>query len=157
DRFQLDMRWAHACRGGAWAGYRPGARHAHWLRDDRQRSPSGAERADPLLSGAQLFPGFALDLSVVDQYADYVRDRHPAVLSADTEVFDAVATILRRRGRDARGAGAILAWGQTLSPGVRASIGDLFGCPLFEEYGAREVGPLAHECEAHAGLHVNAE
>jgi phenylacetate-CoA ligase len=40
---------------------------------------------------------------------------------------------------------------------MRASIENVFGCAVFDEYGARELGPLAHECEAHAGLHVNAE
>src|SRR5207249_8327871 len=57
----------------------------------------------------------------------------------------------------ARGAGAGPSWGQTLAAVARALIARAFGCPVFDEYGTRELGPLAHECPAHRGHHVNAE
>jgi phenylacetate-CoA ligase len=33
----------------------------------------------------------------------------------------------------------------------------VFGCPVFNRYGCREVGIIASECPAHDGLHVAAE
>jgi phenylacetate-CoA ligase len=33
-------------------------------------------------------------------------------------------------------------------------IADYFNCEVFEEYGSREFGIIAHECEAHEGLHI---
>src|SRR5207302_1711333 len=32
-----------------------------------------------------------------------------------------------------------------------------FGCPVFDRYGCREVGNIAHECSAHRGLHVHSD
>src|SRR5207249_2471610 len=32
DRFQLEMRRAHAARAATWAGQRPGSPHARWVR-----------------------------------------------------------------------------------------------------------------------------
>jgi len=154
DRFQLEMRWAHAARGAEWAGYRHPAHRARWLRsaaDGPERRPAG------LLSRERLFPGAVVDEAVVADYADYVRRERPALLSGDAETFAIVASMLAAGGRDAHGAGAIVTWGQTLSPAVRARIEAVFGCPVFDEYGAGEVGPLAHECERHRGHHVNAE
>jgi phenylacetate-CoA ligase len=30
-----------------------------------------------------------------------------------------------------------------------------FRCPVFNRYGCREVGNIAHECQGHSGLHIN--
>jgi phenylacetate-CoA ligase len=79
------------------------------------------------------------------------------LLAGDAEVFNLAAGLLAGAGRDARGAAAVLSWGQTLTPAARALIERVFGCPVFDEYGTRELGPVAHECDAHRGLHVNAE
>jgi len=45
---------------------------------------------------------------------------------------------------------------EPLSPARRAVIETGFGVPVFDRYGARDGGPIAMECEAHAGLHLNA-
>jgi phenylacetate-CoA ligase len=39
----------------------------------------------------------------------------------------------------------------------RELIGQAFDAPLFDRYGCREFGNIAHECEAHEGYHVNSE
>jgi len=42
----------------------------------------------------------------------------------------------------------------TLHPFIREKIETAFQCKVFNRYGSREVGDIASECEAHAGLHV---
>jgi phenylacetate-CoA ligase len=37
---------------------------------------------------------------------------------------------------------------------MRALIEQSFGAPVFDRYGCREVGNIASECPAHAGLHI---
>ena len=39
----------------------------------------------------------------------------------------------------------------------RRLLEQVFGCPVFNRYGCREVSVVASECAAHAGLHVMAE
>ena len=36
-------------------------------------------------------------------------------------------------------------------------IEEVFGCPVFNRYGCREVGVIASECPAHQGMHIAAE
>ncbi len=158
DRFQLEMRSAHAARGAGWAGHRPGTRHARWVRGGFTGRPiDAAERLGARLSRGRLFAGFVLDDALVRRWTEYVRTGRPTVMAGDAELFDAFAGIARASNHDARGAAAVHTWGQTLGAAARRSIVEAFGCPVFDEYGAQEVGPLAHECDAHAGLHVNAE
>ena len=45
---------------------------------------------------------------------------------------------------------------EPLYPERRALIETACGAPVFDRYGTRDAGPIAMECEAHAGLHINA-
>ena len=154
DPFQLDMRRAHALRALGWTGHRHPARRARWARSEAD-GLRGALRA--AVARERLFPGAVLDGPLAARYADWVRRERPALVSGDAETFEVVAGLLAAAGRDAHGAGAVHTWGQTLTPDARALIERVFGCPVFDEYGTRELGPLAHECSAHRGHHVNAE
>jgi phenylacetate-CoA ligase len=49
---------------------------------------------------------------------------------------------------------AIMTLAGTLYPFMREKIEAVFHCKIFNRYGSREVGDIACECEAHAGLHV---
>ncbi len=50
---------------------------------------------------------------------------------------------------------SIVSSAEMLSPAMRKVVERVFGKPVFDRYGSREFGPVAAECEAHAGLHVN--
>jgi phenylacetate-CoA ligase len=39
----------------------------------------------------------------------------------------------------------------------RVVIEEVFGCPVFNRYGCREVSVIASECSAHQGMHIMAE
>jgi phenylacetate-CoA ligase len=158
DPFQLHVRWSHAMRGAAWTGYRFPARHGRWVRVEPEGSAQALRRQlEALVLRQRVFRGGALDEAVVREYAGWIHSVRPALLAGDAEVFNLAAGLLTATGRDARGAGAVLCWGETLTPAARALVERVFGCPVFDEYGTRELGPVAHECQAHAGLHVNAE
>ncbi|MFW6116785.1 MAG: phenylacetate--CoA ligase family protein [bacterium] len=42
----------------------------------------------------------------------------------------------------------------TLYPSLRSKLEKVFGEVIYDRYGCREVGNIAHECSAHQGLHV---
>jgi phenylacetate-CoA ligase len=46
---------------------------------------------------------------------------------------------------------------ETLTDEARKEIEDAFKCGVFNRYGSRETGLMASECEAHTGMHINAE
>lgn len=50
---------------------------------------------------------------------------------------------------------AIWSASETLLPGMREELEAGFGAPVYNNYGCREFGPLAMECPAREGLHLN--
>lgn len=48
----------------------------------------------------------------------------------------------------------IITSGESLSDLNRIKIENAFGAKVFNRYGCRDVGAIAHECEAHEGMHV---
>ena len=48
----------------------------------------------------------------------------------------------------------IISSGESLSINQREIIENAFQVKVFNRYGCRDVGPIAHECENHSGLHV---
>jgi phenylacetate-CoA ligase len=115
------------------------------------------ERLDGWMSGRKFFSVFALDEATLRRYVDFVRRRRPALLDGYAEAFNVVASLLASKEIDGLQAGAIISSAQTLPPETRALVERQFGCRVFDKYGAREFSGIAHECEAHAGYHVNAE
>ena len=53
--------------------------------------------------------------------------------------------------------GSVQTTGELLTPNARKAILTAFAAPLFDRYGSAEVGIVAHECDAHDGLHILAE
>jgi phenylacetate-CoA ligase len=109
---------------------------------------------------AALFPDPPIAADVVD--AGFVRRleqrierERPALLEADAEVLGSIAG-LRGGSAPAPWTRALVSTGQMLEPELRALIEQRLGGRVFDRYGAREIGPVAQQCEA-GGWHVNAE
>ena len=52
---------------------------------------------------------------------------------------------------------AIITSAEVLEPSDRILIEKVFGCPIFNRYGCREVSVIASECPEHDGMHIMAE
>jgi phenylacetate-CoA ligase len=52
---------------------------------------------------------------------------------------------------------ALITSAEVLEEEERRLLEEVFGCPVFNRYGCREVSVIASECPAHSGLHVMAE
>lgn len=50
---------------------------------------------------------------------------------------------------------SIISSAEVLTSATRKMVSDVFQKPIFDRYGNREFGPIAAECEAHDGLHIN--
>jgi phenylacetate-CoA ligase len=148
DRLQTDMRWAATVRGLDWTGFRPGAPRLVLACDAR---PGERRRA-----GTLRIPAFGLDAEALGSLLATLRREPVALVEGDTEALALLAGQLAARGERLTTT-AVLAWGQTLTAPLRAAIEGAFGGPVFDAYGVREVGTIAQECPAHAGLHVHAE
>ena len=51
----------------------------------------------------------------------------------------------------------IICHGELMTEDARAIIGEAFGCPVFDQYGAQEVNRIGWDCAHHRGMHLDAE
>ncbi len=86
---------------------------------------------------------------------DALNDWRPAVLAT----YPSMAWVLaqeRISGRLQVDVEAVWTGGETLTPAQRRAVGQAFGCPVRNSYGASECLPIAFECRCGA-LHLNAD
>ncbi len=67
------------------------------------------------------------------------------------------ARYLQARGLTPHRPHSIVTSAEVLEADERRLLEDVFGCPVFNRYGCREVSVVASECPAHSGLHIMAE
>ena len=143
-----------------WSGYRIGDRKAIlWgsARDiDHQRHPFRT-RAARWLSNEKWLRAFG-GLSDDDMlaHAGVIEQFRPIQLLAYAESAFDLARCIERTGTVVTPPGSVMTSAGTLHPQMRKTIERALGAPVFNRYGAREVGDVACECDRHQGLHVSA-
>ena len=110
------------------------------------------------LMGQQIF----LDTGHLDEpkmvaFQEALIRFRPKIIQAYAQSLALFARILRERGWKPPRPDAIVTSAEVLEPADRRLIEDVFGCPVFNRYGCREVGVIASECPAHQGMHTAAE
>ncbi|MGD9874738.1 MAG: phenylacetate--CoA ligase family protein [Kiritimatiellia bacterium] len=94
-----------------------------------------------------------------DRMAEYHRAMlhfRPHVIVAYAGAAFAYASFLKsRKVIPAYPLKSIIASAEVLAPDMRRTIESVFGKPVYDRYGSREFGPVAAECPAHAGMHIN--
>ena len=81
----------------------------------------------------------------------------PKIIVAYVSSAALLAKLIREKQIRGISPKAIQTSAEVLTPDTRQLIESTFGCPVFDRYGCREMGNIAHECERHNGLHILAE
>lgn len=152
-------RAAATLRHNRWAGWRIGDRAAVIWGAPRDR-PADSWRAR--LRTALLREPLWLDTANITEAS--LADFHTALLQYRPRIIQAYArsAVLFARYLQARGLTphrphSIVTSAEVLEEDERRLLEDVFGCPVFNRYGCREVSVIASECAAHSGLHIMAE
>ncbi len=131
-----------------------------WGADRDSRAHDGLKaRLRDTLTGTRFLNTFrASDGEYVAFARSCAADDVPLVIgyASSLEHFARAVAAERARGLRWRPR-AVQSSAERLAPAMRATIESAFGCPAFDRYGSREMGNAAHECTAHAGLHVSME
>jgi phenylacetate-CoA ligase len=152
-------RAAATLRHNRWAGWRVGDRAAVIWGAPRDR-PDNSWRAR--LRGALLREPLWLDTAniteanMVEFHSALSRWR-PRIIQAYARSAVLFAQYLQARGLTPHRPHAIVTSAEVLEADERRLLEDVFGCPVFNRYGCREVSVVASECPAHRGLHIMAE
>lgn len=120
--------------------------------------PTGPQR---LLASVLAYPTRRAYISATDMtprgIADFVRmlDRiAPRYLVGYVGALDAVATFMRRAGKRIETLKAVWTTAAPVPLALRADLDNVFGCPVYSQYGSMEVYTMAADCPLRQGLHV---
>src|SRR5262249_16951702 len=152
-------RGAATLRHNRWAGWDIGDRVAGlW------GAPLDAPRRDWRARLRRTLPRepLWLDTATVTEaplpaFHEELKRYRPRVLQAYARSILLFAQFLEQRGLRPHRPYSIVTSAEVLETAERALVERVFGCPIFNRYGCREVSVIASECEAHQGLHVMAE
>jgi len=160
DVERLDSRMASTHRHDRWAGMRPGDWHAYlWgARMDQVLEPTLADDVKNHL----LYRRISMNTSSVSEqdwsdFAAKVRTIRPRFMLAYAKAAVQFAAYVREHKLNDIRFEAMITTAEVLLPEDRATLERSFQGRVFNRYGCREVSVIASECEAHAGMHVNAE
>ncbi len=152
-------RAAATLRHNHWAGWRIGDRAAVIWGAPRDR-PSDSWRA--WLRGVLLREPLWLDTANITEesltqfHTELLRYR-PRIIQAYARSAVLFARYLKAHGLTPHRPYSIITSAEVLEAEERRLLEEVFGCPVFNRYGCREVSVVASECSAHRGLHVMAE
>lgn len=161
DRYTVEHYEAARWRGLSWWGITPGSRSVMiWgnpieLSQEQQRS---ARWKDRLLKNRTVISAYDLTEEEVTQYVRFLNHYQPEYLYGYASALETFAHLLRpiREKLHLKHLKVVVSTSETLDDSRRQSICDTFGCPVLNEYGARDAGILGYECRC-GHLHIMAE
>ncbi len=159
DREAMARNFAHLVRNYTWTGLRPGEPHAllwgaHFDLKAQQRA---ANRVVNSCLKQQWMDAFRMSGETMRVYCDDLRRRRPRLLTAYASAATTLAEFVAEEIGQPLDLPAVTTTAEVLFPEARTRISQWLSPHVFDRFGCREVGNTAHECEAHDGLHVNAE
>jgi phenylacetate-CoA ligase len=91
------------------------------------------------------------------QFAEELSKKKPNVLVGYSGAVSVFAKFVLEEGFDIYFPSGIVVSGESITELQRDTIKSAFQSAIYDRYGTREFGAIAHECPAHNGLHINAE
>lgn len=157
DREYQAWNWATALFYNHMVGKEPGQPEAKlWgsERDVLQGSIGLAAKVQNLVYNRLLLNSFHMTPEALDRYVGQLNQFKPRSLWAYVDSAHELARFVRESARPIHPIPATVVTAGTLNEPVREEIEAALGTRVYNQYGSREVGPIACECPAREGLHV---
>jgi phenylacetate-CoA ligase len=116
--------------------------------DNPRRIPSGLMRrkSSEVFSNSAFLSQMILTESGMMGHLDRWNSYRPDIVHAFSEALFELALLVERRGIEVRSPKAMVTLGSVLDEDVRKKIEEVFGCRVYDFYGAVEAGAIAGEC-----------
>lgn len=154
------MQWKAACtiRSDEWSGYRLGQRVAKvWGNPEYRHFGLKGRLRNRLFDRAVYLDTLNLNDDRIAAFTRTIRRHRPGLIFGHAHSLYLLACSLKKsRVCDVRPNG-IISTAMILHDWQRSVIEGVFGCKVTNRYGCEEVSLIASECDAHRGLHVNAD
>ena len=159
DRTTHEFTLAVNRRFGRWAGYGIGTKMFRiWGSPyDISLYDNFRTKMHNYLINDVLVNSFDMSISDMQNYAGKFKKFNPKIVHGYANSVYLFAKYLQENKIDFKKPKAVITTSEKLYPFQRKLIEETFDCKLFEEYGCREMELIAHECEAHDGLHLASE
>ncbi|MDB4453350.1 hypothetical protein N9123_00315 [Pseudomonadales bacterium] len=157
DKQSLLMRERVVIKNHRWLGVEPHSKKA-WLWGasmDFKKSP--ATTIKNYFSGSLMLSSNQVCEHDYKRYADALAKFKPSMLISYPSSLLPFADYCERHGRVFSSIKKIITSAETLYSFQREKIETVFSAPIFNRYGCREVGDIAHELPGQKGMRVNAD
>jgi phenylacetate-CoA ligase len=157
---RLDSRQAATLRHNRWAGYKVGCKTAIlWghQRDINLYRSFKARLRNLLIDRQLICDSGSFSDETLSQFTRDFRHFRPEILVAYANSLGMVVDYCIDQKIELPKPRGIITSAEVLTDENRARIERYFDVKVFDRYGSRETSVIASECEAHDGLHINAE
>jgi len=157
NEYRVDAMWRR-CWG--YAGYVPGMKiMLFWCNQSELiKNKSLHERVKGIMNNSITLDFMDLYDSRLEQYAKYINKVQPEVIRGySNAVYLFVQYCNKNKIKFVKSPKGIIITSDKIHSNQKREISEFFECEIFEEYGCHEFSVIAHECEAHKGLHLAEE
>ena len=103
------------------------------------------------------FSSYDLTDGKMAEMARILKDKKVKVLTSYSSPLEHFAGYVKKNHLSFPDLRGIICSSEQLFPHQRELFEQVFACPVFNRYGSREFGCIAHECEKHDGMHIEAD
>jgi phenylacetate-CoA ligase len=103
------------------------------------------------------FNSFELTESKLEEIVIVILRNKPVLIKGYLSALIDLANFLVKKNLKLDSLKAISSTTETLLPHNREYLEQVFGVPIFDQYGCGEVSAISYECSEHNGLHINQE
>lgn len=124
---------------------------------DLNKSRSFLEKLHSLFNRSITLSSYELSEESMWKYVKKLRKHKPKLFVSYPSPLETFAKFLLANNIKIPSIKSIITSAETLYSWQRSIIQNAFGCSVYDRYGTREFGNIAHECDKHEGYHINSE
>ena len=153
------LNWVHELRLKRWFGMAPGVKEARmFLTAAEYATKGGRPTAREVLWNQTMLPGYFLSEREYEICVRKIRKFKPRVLWGHTPALMGLAQYVQLTSEDISNCrpDLVISRAAPLYQHEKSLLAEVFGCPITNIYGTRELGHVAMMCP-HGSFHVNQE
>jgi phenylacetate-CoA ligase len=153
---KIERMRAGMMRSYRWAGWRQGDKVLNFwgARHDIKKHRTLADRLRRYVAAEQTLGAWEFDENDLQQWVKHIRHWRPVLLQGYASILAELAThVTDNKLRLPRSIKGVFSTAEVLYDRQRSAIETAFGCPVYNQYGCREVPNIATQC-IHGNLHI---
>jgi phenylacetate-CoA ligase len=111
-------------------------------------------RARNFLINLVVLNAFMMSQGTMERYVEKINELKPVIIYSYLDSAYELAKHIKRNNLKIFSPKSIIVTAGRAHPVIKEFIGNIFRCPVYNQYGSREAGDMAVECPERKGLHV---